>query len=146
MEVAEVKVSYSNKIKAEDRVTVNNGKEAYEVFKKVFPTDLIDYQEVFYILLLNRANQVLGHRMVSMGGVSKTAVDPKIIFSVALLAHATSVILAHNHPSSTLRPSHADIELTKNLIEGGKLLEIVVADHVILTSEGYYSMSEKGII
>ena len=81
--------------------------------------DLIEYQEEFKILLLNRANKVLGIVAISRGGVVGTIADPKVIFAAALTCNSSSIILAHNHPSGNLQPSHADLNLTKKMLEGG---------------------------
>jgi DNA repair protein RadC len=98
-------------------------------------------------MYLNRANRVLAIMQVSAGGICGTVVDPRIIFSSALKLAACALIFAHNHPSQALQPSHADIDLTKTMKEGGKLLQIKVLDHLILGEEdAYYSMSDSGII
>jgi len=89
----------------------------------------VEFVEQFKIVLMNCGNRVLGIYEVSTGGVSATIVNPKLVFAAAIKAAASSMILAHNHPSGQLKPSHADIKLTKKLTEGGKLLEIPVLDH-----------------
>ena len=109
-------------------------------------SDDLEIREEFNILLLNRANHVLGWFNVSVGGTSATVIDPKLIFSVALKCNASGVILAHNHPSGNLNPSDADLNLTTKLKEGGKILEIKILDHIILTSESYYSFADEGIM
>ena len=96
--------------------------------------------------LMNRANRALGIAQVSHGGISGTVADPKVIFQHALKANASSVILLHNHPSGNTQPSEADIHLTKKLVEGGKLLDIAVLDHLIVTIDGYYSFADEGLI
>ncbi|MDZ7650383.1 MAG: JAB domain-containing protein [Cytophagales bacterium] len=97
-------------------------------------------------MLTNRANKVLGIFELSTGGVSGTVADPKLIFAAALKGAASGMILAHNHPSGNLQPSQADLDLTKKIREAGKLLEIQLLDHVIVTSEGYYSFADEGLI
>ncbi|QCR24634.1 hypothetical protein C1N53_21265 [Pontibacter sp. SGAir0037] len=97
-------------------------------------------------MLLNRANRVLGIYETSTGGVAGTVADPKLIFVTALKACSSSILLCHNHPSGNLTPSAADLQLTKKMKQGGELLDIVVLDHIILTSEGYYSMADKGVL
>jgi len=84
--------------------------------------------------------------MISSGGVEGTVADPKVIFQVALKANASSIILAHNHPSGNIEPSEADIRLTRNLKQAGELLKISVLDHLILTSESYYSFADENMI
>lgn len=100
--------------------------------------------EEFWVLFLNRANLMITHRQISKGGMSGTIADPRIIFQHALQFKATGIILCHNHPSGNLKPSDADIRLTKNLVEAGKVLEITVLDHLIVTQAGYYSFSDEG--
>ena len=97
-------------------------------------------------MLLNRANKVLGIYPVSKGGVSGTLVDPKLIFSVALKCNASSIILAHNHPSGNLFPSENDKELTQKLKSAGNFLDIKVLDHLIITPEGYFSFADEGLL
>jgi len=107
-------------------------------------SDHLELREEFYILLLNRANHVLGWFPVSKGGSAATIVDPKLIFSIALKCNAHGIILAHNHPSGNLKPSDADIQLTQNIKNGGILLEINILDHIIITSESYFSFADDG--
>jgi len=102
--------------------------------------------EEFWILLLNRANRVIGRERISSEGVSGTIVDARIIFKSAIEHTASGVILAHNHPSGNLNPSQADLKLTKRLKESGKLLDINILDHLIITDNGYYSMADEGVM
>jgi DNA repair protein RadC len=88
----------------------------------------------------------LGIVSIFIGGVSGTLADPKIIFSSALKTNCSSIILVHNHPSGNLRPSQADLKLTNNLVQAGKYLEIPVLDHLVISRESYYSMSDEGLI
>lgn len=83
---------------------------------------------------------------VSSAGVAGTVADPKVIFAAALKASASSIILAHNHPSGQLKPSSADIALTNKIKRGGEFLDIQVLDHLILSSEGYYSFADEGMM
>lgn len=89
---------------------------------------------------------MLGVYVVSTGVVLATIADPKLIFAAAIKGSATAIILAHNHPSGQLKPSDADISLTKKLKEGGEFLEIPVLDHIIVTSENYYSFADEGVL
>ncbi|CAH0213452.1 hypothetical protein SRABI27_02046 [Pedobacter sp. Bi27] len=106
----------------------------------------IAFLEEFKIILLNRSNHVLGIVDISMGGVSGTYVDPKVVFAVALKGNASGIILTHNHPSGSVKPSEADIKLTKRLVECGKLLDINVWDHIILSENSYYSFADDGMM
>ncbi|MCB4800382.1 JAB domain-containing protein, partial [Neotamlana laminarinivorans] len=80
---------------------------------------------------------------LSKGGVSGTVVDAKLVFSVALKCNASSIVIAHNHPSGNLKPSEADLRLTKKLKEAGNYLDVKVLDHIILSREGYYSFADE---
>lgn len=102
--------------------------------------------EQFWVIMLNRANMVLKKVMVSQGGVSGTVADPKLIFKSALENLASAIILVHNHPSGNLKPSEADITLTRKVKSAGTLLEIPVLDHIIFTNNGYYSFADEGTI
>ena len=124
---------------------VVSSKDGEEILRNIW-SNAIELREEFYMLLLNRANKVLGFYRISEGGTAGTVVDPKLIFSVALKCHASSIILAHNHPSGNTQPSEADLKLTKNLISGGKILEISVLDHLILTSESFFSFADEGLM
>jgi DNA repair protein RadC len=100
--------------------------------------------EEFWVVLLNRANIVLKKVAVSVGGISGTVADPRLIFKVALENMASAVILVHNHPSGNSKPSDADLVITRKMKEAGKLLEIPVLDHLIFTDSEYYSFADEG--
>ncbi len=102
--------------------------------------------EEFWILLLSRNNKVIGKELISKGGLSGTVADPKIIFNIALLHQASSIILAHNHPSGNLKPSQQDLDLTKKLRQAGKILEINVIDHLIITDDRFLSFADEGLL
>lgn len=103
-------------------------------------------QEEFWLLLLNHGGRLLKRIRVSTGGVSRTLVDPKIVFKKALECLASRIILVHNHPSGTLRPSNQDIYITRKLRRGGEALDIKIDDHIIITENGYYSFVDEGEI
>lgn len=118
-------------------------KDAYENIKP----ELLDIDhEEFWTLLLNRSNMVIKKQLISSGGVAGTIADPKIIFKSALEELASSIIMVHNHPSGSLKPSQADINLTKKMKEGGKFLEIPVLDHLIFTNNGYFSFADENML
>lgn len=124
---------------------ITESREIYELIKPIFK-DNMNYREMFITVMLNRANQVTGYHLTSLGGVSGTVVDAKIVFHSAVSALASSIILAHNHPSGNLTPSQADIDLTHKLISAGKFLDIHVLDHLILGRSGYVSFGDEGLI
>ncbi|MDB5013589.1 MAG: repair protein [Daejeonella sp.] len=145
-QVSEINVIYRPKFKASERPAVKTSKDVYNIFYQNWNMNKIELLEQFKIMLLNRANRVLGIYEVSSGGMAGTIADPKLIFSTALKGCASGIMLAHNHPSGNLKPSPQDIELTKKIKMGGKLLEIEVLDHVILTAEGYCSFADEGLM
>lgn len=145
MAVAEVQLVYKSVVKASERPKISTSQDVYAVLQRHWNYDTIEYVEEFKIMLLNRANRVLGIVDISVGGMAGTIADPKVIFTAALKCAASSIILVHNHPSGNLRPSQADIDLTNRLREGGKLLDIMVIEHIILSSEGYFSFSDEGV-
>ncbi len=144
--LAEVELVYRTQVKPSTRPTVTTSSDAYKILIQAWDLDSLELCEEFKILLLNKGCKVLGLCNLSKGGVTGTVADPKLIFVAALKANATSVILAHNHPSGNLQPSRSDIELTKKCKEVGKLLDIEVLDHLIITSERYYSMADDGVV
>lgn len=142
LRIAEIKVSYST-VKR-DKATITGSDSAYRLLLSCWDKTIIEFQEEFKILLLNRSNKVLGIYPLSKGGVSGTFVDPKLVFSVALKCNASGLILAHNHPSGNLAASEKDKSLTKKLISAGNFLDVKVLDHLILTNEGYLSFIDEG--
>jgi len=128
---------------SEEKPKIVSSVDAYKLIRE----HLVDLShEEFWVMLLNRANQVTRKYQISQGGVAGTVADPKIVFKTALDGLASGIIVAHNHPSGNLSPSHADIELTKKLREAGKLLEIQVLDHLIVAGSKYYSFADEGLI
>ncbi|WP_162054689.1 JAB domain-containing protein [Pontibacter pamirensis] len=144
--VAEIKLSYRAKVKPSERPVVICSTDCYNVLKESWDTGKIEFVEQFKVMLLNRDNKVLGIYETSTGGVAGTVADPKIIFVAALKACASSIVLCHNHPSGNLKPSAADLQLTKKIKQGGELLDIAVLDHIIITSESYYSLADEGLL
>ncbi|RLD44495.1 MAG: hypothetical protein DRI86_07380 [Bacteroidetes bacterium] len=126
-----------------EKKKIGSSKDVFEIFQ----TNMADSPfEEFWILLVNRANKILGKHQISQGGVSGTIADPKRIFQLALENLASGIILCHNHPSGNIQPSTQDIKLTKKINDGAKLLEINLLDHIILGDENYYSFADNGMI
>ncbi|TDE16173.1 RadC family protein [Dyadobacter psychrotolerans] len=125
----------------EQRKKITGPRDIYEEMKPY----LMDLQhEEFWILLLNRANEVMKPIRISVGGVDGTTADIKVIFKLALENLASSVILVHNHPSGQLKASHQDKILTKNMVEAGRILDIPVLEHLIFTDHAFYSFIDEG--
>lgn len=127
----------------QDRPQIKSSEEAYHILGPML-CDLP--HEEFWIILLNRANRVLGKERISTGGFTGTVVDSKIIFQKALVGKACSIILNHNHPSGNLQPSQADIKLTEKLKIAGEALDILVLDHLIIGGKGFYSFADEGLL
>jgi len=144
MEIAEIKVSYSNNNK--ERLKIKDSKTSYGLLLVCWNKHTIELQEEFKVLLLNRSNQVLGIYPLSKGGVAGTVVDAKLVFSVALKCNASSFIIAHNHPSGSLIPSKADKVITNKLKKASKYLDLVLLDHLIITKDSYFSLADNGLL
>lgn len=139
LEIARRKSGYTERKK----IKIKSSKDAFQVLKADFE-DL--HHEEFFILLLNRANEVKGKIQISKGGFSGTVADGKMIFSKALEKKASAIILAHNHPSGQLFPSEIDKTLTQKLIEFGKCIDLQILDHLIFSNEKYFSFADSGLI
>lgn len=147
LHLAEVEVTYKQNYKIIERPKVTKAYDACVLFSTNWNKGKISYLEEFKVMLLNRDNRVLGIVDVSLGGVAGTVVDPKIIFAIALKGNASALILCHNHPSGSLKPSESDKRITQQLKSGGKLLEIEVHDHLIINSDnGYFSFADNGLM
>lgn len=144
-ELAEISVVYKNKIRAKDKIQVSSSNDIYKLMKPVFK-DVINHHEEFYIVLLNTGNYVLGISKIAQGGISSTTIDTRIIFQTALKTNSVKIAMVHNHPSTSLNPSHLDKSFTDKMVEAGKLMDIAVVDHVILSTDGYFSFCDRGLL
>ena len=102
--------------------------------------------EEFWVITLDRKNSVINTYRISEGGITGTVVDVRKILKIALDDKSTGIMLFHNHPSGNLQPSHADVELTKKMTEAGKIMDISVLDHLIITQTSYYSFTDESLI
>jgi len=144
--VAEISVSYKPYIS--DKPIVMSALDAYNVFFDFFPLETIGLQEIFLVMYLNNASRVLGVYKVSTGGITGTIVDLKLILSVGLKIVASGIMLAHNHPSGSLKPSHQDILVTNKIKDAAKVLDIKLLDHLIVSPEkgSYISLANEGML
>lgn len=144
--VAEIRVSYTPAIS--DKPVIKSPLDAYVVLKQFFSDETIQLNERFVVMFLNKANRVLGVYPAHVGGITSTVVDIRLILSIALKTVSTAVVLCHNHPSGSLKPSQQDIELTKRIVEAAKYMEITVQDHLIISSEPgeYFSFAAAGLL
>ncbi len=138
----EVQLIYRNKTKASDRPQIKSALDAYKILRDSWNMDEINLLEECKVLLLDNLLKLMSIASVSKGGLSGTVVDPRIVFSIALKRRANRIILAHNHPSKSLKPSKADIKLTQEFIKAGAFLKIPLEDHIIITDEGYCSLMQ----
>lgn len=144
--ISEITISYRPKFRPSQRPVITCADDAYRLLSENWDQDRMELCEQFAILLLNRTRNVIGMATLSTGGHSGTVVDAKMVFSVALKACASSIILCHNHPSGNLKPSNADIRVTANLKGAGLLLDILVDDHIIIGRYGYCSLLDDGMM
>jgi DNA repair protein RadC len=146
--VAEIEISYKTKIKASERPKIATSKEAAEIFRSFYKDEHIELREEFKMMLLNRANKVLGIVEISTGGISGTVVDIRIMLATALKSLASSIILCHNHPSGNMIPSDQDKQLTSEMKQACLLCEISLLDNIILSPEEdkYYSLADEGLL
>lgn len=122
---------------------VKSSRDGYNIMRR----HLIDLNhEEFWLLLIGRSSKVLAKELVSKGGLSGTVADPKIIFHMALQHQASAIIMVHNHPSGNLKPSREDLVLTKKIADAGRMLDINVLDHLIITDSGYFSFGDEGLL
>ena len=143
LQIAEVELTYKKKKKG--TTSIKDSKSAVEIFRRVWAPDM-EVRESFYVMYLNRRNNVMAVQQLSTGGVAGTVVDAKLLFSTALKMLCSGIILAHNHPSGATQPSTEDISLTKKIKDGAKLLEMSVLDHVILTDDAHFSFADEGLL
>lgn len=144
--IAQVKLSYKSSVPQSERIKISSSKEAYYLFRGNWDEDKIEFVEEFKVMLLNSANYVLGVLVASVGNVSSTSSDLRIIFQSILLSNATAIVLCHNHPSGDFNPSQSDVETTRKIKEVGDLMEIHLMDHIIINKEDYYSFNDNGLL
>jgi DNA repair protein RadC len=146
MQLPELKIRVERTEGDGSTYTMKSSANAHSFFRTIFNADTILWTEESAMIILNRANEVIGYSKISSGGTASTVVDAKVIFTKALLSGAHSIILAHNHPSGNLQASEDDIKVTKQLVNAGRVLDIRVLDHLILTDKGYTSMADEGLM
>lgn len=130
-------------IRQPERTPVKSSKTVFNLFYPLLGD--LDHEE-FWLLMLNRANKVLGRSKVSQGGLSGTVIDTRIILKKALDNLSSSIIVCHNHPSGNNQPSDADVKITEKLKKAAEMLEIKLLDHVIIADKSYFSFADEGLI
>lgn len=142
--VGEVELSYKSNVRNKQKIATAS--DAYNMLRPTFREGTISYKEYFKVLFLNQGHEALGYTLISEGGITETTVDVRIVLQAALLTNATSLILAHNHPSGNLRASKQDIALTEHIRKAAQIMQITVLDHIILTDGNYLSFAEEGLL
>lgn len=141
--VSEIEISYKPAIGSKPEVTSSS--DAYLILKEHYPENQIALKEYFVVMYLNQANRVIGVQKLSIGGLTSAVADVRLLFGTALKILSTGIVISHNHPSGNTRPSLQDRNLTKQVKEAGKLLDIKLLDHLIITPDDQYiSMADNG--
>lgn len=143
---SEIELIYKSKVKTSERPRIESSYSAFKIALKAWDENKIELLEQFKVLILSNSNTVLGVFEISSGGITGTVVDIRLLFTALLKTRATAFILVHNHPSGKLQPSQADKQITKKIKEASQILDITLLDHLIITSEGYYSFADQGVL
>ena len=130
----------------DQKVQVSSPHDIFEIMRKILLREnkLGQQKEHFWVIGLAISNKILYIELVSLGSISATIINPLEVFNLAVQKKSPHIILVHNHPGDTLMPSREDIEITKKIVKGGNVLHIAVLDHLLITTEGYYSFEEHG--
>ena len=142
--VSEVKLSYRNN--QPQRIHVRTSADCYKVLINNWNKRELEHRESFKVLLLNQANIVLGIYTISVGGIAGSGFDARLILQAALLSNASTIVLAHNHPSGNLNPGYGDVEVTKLVQEAARVMTITVFDHIIVCRDTFFSFANKGML
>ena len=126
-----------------EKSIIGNSHDAYAILKN----QLSDLRtEEFWAIFLNNSNKVIHIAQLTHGGISQAIVDVRILFKIALEHFSTGVIIAHNHPSGSVKPSREDLNITQKIKEAGQTLTIQLLDHIIITQDSYFSFSDSGLL
>lgn len=144
-QIAEIELMYKGKGDYQ-RPVIQTAEQAYQLLRHTWDDNKIELLEQFKIVLLDNNGECLGITEMASGNITCCLVDIRLIFATALKSRATSIILAHNHPSGNLKPSTHDMKLTQKIMEGGSILDVTVSDHLIVTRNGYYSFANENVM
>lgn len=142
--IGEVELTYKNKVAYNRRKKIASSKDANDQFREFANPDTMDYKEHFYVLFLNQSGHLTGYQTQASGGISSCQPDIRQILQGALLTNSSGIIIAHNHPSGNTSPSIEDRNFTKQMGDACRIMNLRLLDHIILTSERYYSFSDEG--
>lgn len=143
--VHEVEIVYTKQTPFK-KLFLKSSYDSYLLLLNLYDMRKIDYKEFFWVILLNRQSQVISYSQIGVGSSVGVVVNTMEIFQLAIKSNATGIILSHNHPSGSLKISGADEQLTKKIAEGCKIFDITLIDHLIVTSEGYCSFADEGML
>jgi DNA repair protein RadC len=144
----ELSLSYKRSLQLNDPqfMHLNSSSKVSNLLRHIWDEDQLEVRESFYVLFFSSGLDLVGYQKISEGGLDAVIVDLRLLFSIALLSRASSIVVAHNHPSGTLKPSEADKILTKRIVQAGELLSLNLNDHIILTKSSYYSFRDEGLL
>ncbi|WP_075342519.1 JAB domain-containing protein [Tenacibaculum agarivorans] len=138
-----VELVYRHKIKTDQLPKIQKSSDAYKILRQHWNNDTINLKEEFKIMVIDRNADLLGVSTIASGGINGVVVDLRLVFATAILAKASGIILAHNHPSGNLKPSKSDIDLTQKIKDASAFLDIEILDHIIVTDTNYCSLSDE---
>jgi len=144
-QVSEITVTYKPRFKVAERPVISNSHTTEKILRALWSDDLNLYESV-NVLLLNNANRVLAFAKISTGTIDSCIVDIYKILQLALTGHANGIVLAHNHPSGNVKPSDADLRITRTLDEAASIMKIRLLDHIIISEDNYFSFKDEGLI
>lgn len=141
--IGEIELSYTKKIETPFE-KISSSYVVNKVIRQILPVEQINYREHMYVLYVDNSNKIVGYQLLSVGGITSTLMDIRILMQGALLTSSVGLVLIHNHPSGKLKPSVMDKNLTQKVKEAGKVLDIKLLDHLIITEQSYYSFADEG--
>ena len=144
--VPRIGLTYHSKVPMEQQPLVSSSHLAYKLFMENWDRNTIDLYEQSMVLLLTAGKRAHGLMMLATGGLTNTTMDIRLIFTAALKTRAHGILVAHNHPTHSLKPSQTDINITNCLVAAGNILKIQVIDHLIVTPNAYYSFADEGML
>lgn len=145
-DIPEIQISYTSNVLPYNRPKIHSSWDAYRIALSHWDMNRIDLVEQFKIVLMNPVGGVLGIAEIGTGGLNEVTADRRLIFGIALKAAASNILLVHNHPSGDLNPSTEDKVVTDSVSRAGRLLNIRVRDHLIISRHGYYSFLKQGVM
>ncbi|SMD44846.1 DNA repair protein RadC [Aquiflexum balticum DSM 16537] len=145
-QVAEIQLSYHPKVKLSACPKIACSRQAYSILLEGWDKDKIEFVEQFKVMVLNRANKVIGVLLLGTGSVAGVTIDVKLIMFTAIKCNASGIVISHNHPSGNLMPSKQDKLLTQKVKEAGEILDLPLLDHIIVTQEGFFSFADEGLL